>query len=184
MLMVMSHNINRNPQQYSRSLVVKSGTINLYLEQGTKPALSRWKIKENHNIKRKLAQILHDENIWLADITKPNIFQFFMCLTSFVVAILIKFYCFISPFVPSLDAKSVISELTTRDSERCWWALLSPWCCLILVWWTCQLTHWAWISNYIHDKVWDGITNPITKLQQLHLCVISSHTPFSPHTPW
>ena len=40
------------------------------------------------------------------------------CLTSFVVAILIKFYCFTSSFLPKLEAKSAVPELTTRDSKN------------------------------------------------------------------
>ena len=30
-----------------------------------------------------------------------------------------------NPFVPNLEAKSVVPELTTRDSGYCWWSLLS-----------------------------------------------------------
>ena len=56
--------------------------------------------------------------------TKPVIFQFFVHLISFVVAVLVKFYCFTSLFVPYLEAKSVVPELATRDSEHCWWSSL------------------------------------------------------------
>ena len=35
----------------AHNLVVKSGTINLYPVQGTKPPFRRLKIKENHNMK-------------------------------------------------------------------------------------------------------------------------------------
>ena len=59
----------------------------------------------------------------LADVDKYK-FQLFIHLTSFVVAISIKFYCFISPFLPSLEAKSMVPELTTRGSDHCWWSLL------------------------------------------------------------
>ena len=41
--------------KYSLSLVVKSGTINLLRWRGTETALRHWKIKENHNMKNKLA---------------------------------------------------------------------------------------------------------------------------------
>ena len=51
--------------------------------------------------------------------------QFFICLPSLFVAILVKFYCFRSPFVPNLEAKSMVRELTTTDSEHCWWSLLN-----------------------------------------------------------
>ena len=116
--------INRNHQQYSQSPVVKSGTINLS-SRWDKNGFRQGAIKENHDIKGKLAQKLYDENIWLVNITKPFIFQFFLHLTSFVVvAILIKFYCLRSPFVPNLEAKSVFPKSTTRDSEHCWWSLL------------------------------------------------------------
>ena len=50
----------------------------------------------------KLAQKQNYYNIWLVNITKPIIFQFFMHLTSFVVAILVKLHCFTSPFVHNL----------------------------------------------------------------------------------
>ena len=43
--------------------------------------------------------------------TKSTIFQFFMHLTRFVVAILVKSYCFTSPSVPRLEAKSVIPSI-------------------------------------------------------------------------
>ena len=55
---------------------------------------------------------------------KPIIFHFSIHLTIFVVAILVKFYCFTNPFVPNLEAKSVIPELTTRDIKYSWWSLL------------------------------------------------------------
>ena len=63
---------------------------------------------------------LHD----LAHITNPIIFQFFRNLATIDVAILIKSSCFTSQFVPNLEAKSVVPELSTRDSEHCWWSLL------------------------------------------------------------
>ena len=116
---------NRNRQQYSHSLVVKTGTINMYPVQGTKPAYRLWGIKENQNIKSKLVQKLNDENIWHVNITKRIIFQFFIDLDSFVVAVLVKFYCFTSQFVPNLEAKSVVPELATRYIMHCWWPSLS-----------------------------------------------------------
>ena len=45
--------INRNHQQYSQSLVDKSGTINFSPGQGTNPAFEKLKMKENHYIKVK-----------------------------------------------------------------------------------------------------------------------------------
>ena len=65
------------------------------------------------------------ENIWYVNITRPIIFQFFIYLTSFVVAILIKFNCFTIPFFPNLEDKSVVPKLTTRDNDHCWWTLFS-----------------------------------------------------------
>ena len=52
----------------------------------------------NHNIKSKLAQKHYGGNIWHMKLTKLK-FQFFVHLTSFVVALSLKLYCFISPFV-------------------------------------------------------------------------------------
>ena len=46
------------------------------------------------NIKSKLVQKLYDENIWHVNTRKPVIFQSFIPLTNFVVAILLKFFCF------------------------------------------------------------------------------------------
>ena len=81
--------IYRIHQQYSQSLVVKSGTINLYPRQGRDPAFRQWKIQENHNTKGKLVQKLYQENIGHVNITKPVVFQFFIHITSFA-AILVK----------------------------------------------------------------------------------------------
>ena len=44
---------------------------------------------------------------------------------AFLIFILVKFYCFTSSFVPNIEAKSVVLELTTRDSEYCCWFLLA-----------------------------------------------------------
>ena len=46
--------------------------------------------------------------------------QFFKHLTSFIVAILVKFYCITGLFVPHLEAKSAVPELATSDSEHYW----------------------------------------------------------------
>ena len=97
--------------------MVKSGTSNLSPRQGAKPAFRQWKIKENHNIKDKLAQKLCGEKVCHVNITKSIIFQFF------VVAILLRSYCFTSPFVPNIAGKSLVPDLTTRDSDHCWWSL-------------------------------------------------------------
>ena len=47
------------------------------------------------------------------------ILKFFIHLISFVVDILVKFYNFTEPFVPNLKTKTVVPELTTRDTEYC-----------------------------------------------------------------
>ena len=71
---------------------------------------------ESHNINGKITHV---------NITKSIIFQFFIHLASFVVAILVKFLHFASPFVPNLEAESMVPELTTRDCEHSWWYLLT-----------------------------------------------------------
>ena len=48
-------------------------------------------------------QLVVNGYIWHIDITKPIIFQFFVQLTSFAVAILVAFYCFTTPIVPSVE---------------------------------------------------------------------------------
>ena len=63
-------------------------SINFFPEQNTKPAFGQWKIKENHTIKSKLDQKLYDENLQPVNIAKPTTSQFFIHLTSIVVAIL------------------------------------------------------------------------------------------------
>ena len=78
-------------------------------------------MKENHNIKSKLTLKPYNGNVWHVNITKPIIFRIFIHLTSLLVVILVKFYCFTIPYVPELEAKSVVPELTIRDSEHCWW---------------------------------------------------------------
>ena len=64
-----------------------------------------------------LAQKSFDENIWYANEPKPIIFQFIMDITSFVGAILIKFYRFTSLLVPNFETKSVVPEMATRDHQ-------------------------------------------------------------------
>ena len=78
--------------------------------------------KENRNLKIRLSKKLYDENVWHLNISKPSVIQFFVSLTSMFIFILVKFYCFARSFVPNIEAKSVILELTTRDSE-CWFLL-------------------------------------------------------------
>ena len=56
------------------------------------------------------------------NIRTPIILHFFIHLTSFVVAILVKFNCFTSPFVPNLKRPG--QELITKESEYCCWSLL------------------------------------------------------------
>ena len=110
---------NRKHQQYSQSLVAKSGNINLSSWQGTKPTLKQWKTKENHNIKSELAQKQYGEGIF-CEYNKTN-------HTS------VKFYCFTSSYVPNLRATSMVPELTTRDCEHCWWSLFPDIICLVAV---------------------------------------------------
>ena len=117
--------VSSNHQEYSQSLVSILGTINLFPEYGKKLTFEKWKMKENHNIKSKSTQNLYNKNVWHVNITKPIIFRVFIHLTSVVVVILVKLFCFTSPFVTKLDAKSVVPELTTRDSEHSWWSLLT-----------------------------------------------------------
>ena len=71
----------------------------------------------------KLVRKLCYEYIWYVNITKAIIFQFSIHITSVVLAILAKFYCFTSPFVPNLEAKSVVPATITRNSEHCWRSL-------------------------------------------------------------
>ena len=94
-----------------------------------------------------LAQKLYGGNIW--HITKRIIFGFFIQLTSFIVAILVKFYCFISPFAPNIEAKSVVPELIINGSVHCWWSLLSL---------TCTFNSpWTMICTYYtHTPCGDG----------------------------
>ena len=68
----------------------------------------------------KLVQKLYDENIWHVNITNQS---YITILLGFFVVILVKFYCFTTPFVPKLKAKSVVLEMTTRGSKHCWWSL-------------------------------------------------------------
>ena len=68
-----------------------------------------------------------------------------------VVAISVKFFCFTRPFVPNLEAKSVVPELTTRDSDHWWWSLLATT-------FTPNLSTWrpeqngSWLPDYIYTK--------------------------------
>ena len=155
MCMVLVIYLTRNHQQYSPLLVAKSETINLSCRGHFVDASGQWEMTLHCNIvchwlgactkclmpwagyhqlwdigklrkyKYKLARKLYDKNKWPVNITNPIIFQFFIHITSFVVAILVKFNCFTSPFVSNFEAKSVVPELTTRDSEHCWWSLLN-----------------------------------------------------------
>ena len=112
----------KNHQQYSGGQI---SNINLSPGQGTKPALEQWKNKENHNIQFKLARKLYHETIWHMTITRLIISQFLIYITSFVIAISVRFYCFTGPSVPNLEVKPVVPELTTSDSEHFWWCLFS-----------------------------------------------------------
>ena len=46
--------------------------------------------------------------------------------TLFFIFSLVKFYCFTNSYVPNIEAKSVVLELTTRGSEYCYWFLFCP----------------------------------------------------------
>ena len=94
------------------------------LDRVQSPPSDNVDLRKNHNAKFRLVQKLYGENIHHVNITKPIKIQFFIHLTSFVAAILVKSYCFTSPFVPNPEAKSVVPVLTTRDSEHCWRSLL------------------------------------------------------------
>ena len=39
--------------------------------------------------------------------------------TILIASVLVKFYCITRLFVPELEAKPVVPELITRDSEHC-----------------------------------------------------------------
>ena len=109
---------NKDHQQCLLSLVVQTGNINFLYGQGTNAAYNQCDIKENYHMKSKLAQKLYDENVWHVNIkTKRNsvlcvLFKF--CYFYFGV-----FYCFTSWYVPNMEAKSVVLELTTRAGEHC-----------------------------------------------------------------
>ena len=66
--------INRNRQHYTQSLVVKSGTINLFPGQGPNPDFRQCRIKENHNTKNELDNKTYEENIYM-NTTRPMIFS-------------------------------------------------------------------------------------------------------------
>ena len=148
---------NRSHQQYSKSLVVKPGTV--------KPALRQWKIKENHKIKSKLVQKVHDENVRHVNITKAIMFQYFIHLTMFVIAILVKFYCLRSPLVSNLEGKSVVPQLTIRDSEHCWWSLPRP----VVAQRHCDLPYMSLSLGQIHGPINGMMQNVYLKLlHQFH----------------
>ena len=60
--------------------------------QGTKLALEKWNLIENHNIKIKLTQKLYTESIRHVNITKPIIFRIAINLASVVVLYVHIFY--------------------------------------------------------------------------------------------
>ena len=71
------------------------------------------KIKEIHSIKNTFPRN-YDDNTRHVNATKAIIFQFFIHLAR-IVFYLVKFHCFKNPFVPNLEAKSMVTELTTID---------------------------------------------------------------------
>ena len=82
-----------------------------------KTAYKQCNIKRNHNLDSKLAQKLHDGNVWHVYIIKTIVIQFFMHFIIVLVPIMAKFFCFSSSFVPDLDANSEVPKLTTRDKR-------------------------------------------------------------------
>ena len=70
---------------------------------------------------------------------------------NFVVAISVKFFCFTRPFVPNLEAKSVVPELTTRDSDHWWWSLLATTFTPNLSTWRLE-QNGSWLPDYIYTK--------------------------------
>ena len=67
---------NKDHQQCSLSLRIKSGITNLSLGQGTKQTYKPSNTMENHSLKRKWAQKLYNENVWHVNITKLIVIQF------------------------------------------------------------------------------------------------------------
>ena len=63
---------------------------------GTNPSYKQCNIKENHHFRSKMVQQLYGEDIWHLNIFKPSVIQFLVHLTSFLISILVKFYCFTS----------------------------------------------------------------------------------------
>ena len=61
---------------------------------------------------------------WPGPYNKPNHISVLQKLSYHWCCYFDKSSCFTSPIVPNLEAKSVAPELTTRDSEHCWWSLL------------------------------------------------------------
>ena len=81
---------------------------------------------------------------WYVNIAKSTIFQFFIHLTRFVVAISVKFYCFTRPF----DAKSVVPELTTRDTP-----MIKYW---MNVWMHVSIPKLQWCNRW-RLRIWNFI---------------------------
>ena len=88
------------------------------------PTISRLFVNYTHFLASEHAKQISPETIWwnicCVNITKLIIFQLSIHLTSFVVALLVKFGYFTSTFVPNLDAKSAVPVLNTRDGENLW----------------------------------------------------------------
>ena len=91
-------------------------------------------------MKNKSSQKLNNENVWHVKVKKVIIIHLFVYSKSFFVSILAKFHCFTSSLITDLEAKWVVPQLSTTDSEHCWWYLLwynfywilcgviNPWC--------------------------------------------------------
>ena len=75
----------------------------------------------NIYLKNELVQNLYAENVWHMNITKQIVIRFFMSFMWFL-----SLQNCIVCLVPDLEANSVVPELTTKDSEHCWW---SPFTC-------------------------------------------------------
>ena len=77
------------------------------------------------NIKGKSTLVLKMyERAWHLNISKLSVHLVLCALDMLFISISVNFYCYTSSFVPNIEAKSVVLELKTRDSDHCCWFLL------------------------------------------------------------
>ena len=98
-------------------LTVSGGQIwnhQFFPGQDTKPAYKQCNIKENHNLKRKLAQNLYDENVWHVNITQP--IELGSSCTS---QLFYKLFC-TRPW-----AQLCGSRVDHQRKMHCWWSLFT-----------------------------------------------------------